>query len=147
MHTIKSCINYFIIIIALIFVQAQPDYSQQTDKEINAGAIWNPSMDDMENIYTKCGLLKDEDLYSCLIEEMQSAKAPGRAVEFTRLLNGRGYMKSFKPLGIVDVALVYYPFEKENHEGCVIVNGNKGSVDADNYGLLNLGELEKHPNI
>ncbi len=143
MRTLTCCLNLFILTTFLIFVPGQPGYAQQNNNMINADAVWNPSMDDMGNISIKCGLLKGEDLYSCLINEMQSANASDRAVEFTKLLGGRGYMKAFKPSGTVDVAVVYYPFEKENHEGYVIVNGNPGIVDADNYGLLNLDGLEK----
>jgi predicted secreted protein len=143
MPTIKCFLNLFILISSLIFAPVQPGYAQQTNNKFNADAVWNPSIDDMGNITIKCGLLKGEDLYSCLISEMQSANASDRAIEFTKLLDGRGYMKAFKPSGTVDIAVVYYPFNKENHDGYVIVNCSPALVDADNYGLLNLDELEK----
>jgi predicted secreted protein len=145
MRTISSGLYFFILIYCIIFLLSKPGYAQSPDKKFDADAVWIPTMDNMQELSAKCGLLKDEDLYQCLISEMESAGASNSAVEFTQLLGGRGYMKDFRPLGVVDIASVYYPFERVGREGYVIVNGNPSLVDPDNYNLLNLDSLEKSP--
>jgi predicted secreted protein len=140
MRTITSCLFFTILITYFIFLYEQPVYCQQN--KFGAGAVWTPSMDDMENIEANCGLLKGDDLYSCLIKEMQAANASDNAVEFTKLLGGKGYMKSFKKFGIIDIAYVYYPFENENRVSYVMVNGNTALVDPDDYYSLNIDDLQ-----
>jgi predicted secreted protein len=135
---------FFIILVAyILFIPGLPVYCQQI--KFSADAIWNPTMEDMDNIEANCGLLKDDDLYSCLIKEMQAANASGNAVEFTKLLGGKGYMKSFKKFGVVDIAYVYYPFENENRVSYVMLNGNTALVDPDDYNSLNTDDLQNSP--
>jgi predicted secreted protein len=120
-------------------------YAQQVETKINPAAVWNPTMADMQKISAKCGLVKDEDLYSCFVNEIESSTASEQSVEFVKLLGGRGYMKAFEPIGIVDIAFVYYPFEKENHEGCFIVNGNPNLIGVDDYSSLNMDDMKDAP--
>jgi predicted secreted protein len=143
-RTIKPGL-YVFMFACIILMPCRAGYAQEVNKKFDSGSAWNPTMSDMEDLSAKCGLLKDEDLYQCLISEMQSANASNSAVEFTKLLGGRAYMKLFRPLGIVDIAYVYYPFEKIDREGYCIVNGSPALVDPDNYDLLSLDSLENTP--
>jgi predicted secreted protein len=145
MRRILTYLNFYLIVGSYVLILGKLGYSQQTKAKINSDAVWSPAINNMNDISTGCGSLRNEDLYACFIKEMQAANAPDRAVEFTKLLGGRGYMNTFKPAGIVDIALVHYPFEKEKREGCIIVNGNPALVDVDDFGLLNLNDLENNP--
>jgi predicted secreted protein len=145
MRLYKHVIKILLPIIFLTALLPHIDYAQQLRQAINNTAVWNPTMEDMENLSSKCGYLRGDELYSCFLNLMESVKAPIAAVEFARLLNGRGYMKSFKPMGVVDVAFVYYPFEKENNNGCYIVNGKPGLINVDDFVQLDMTELEKTP--
>jgi predicted secreted protein len=145
MRRILTCFNFYIVVVSYVLILVPTGYSQQANTKINSDAIWSPATSNMNDISTGCGYLRNEDLYACFIKKMQAANASDRAVEFAKLLGGRGYMKTFKPAGIVDIAYVHYPFEKEKREGCIIVNGNPALVDADDFSLLNLNELENNP--
>jgi len=141
MRTFIFCLTFALS--ALLFGSGR--HIKQADAKIDAGAVWNPTLDNMGTILKACGLLRGDELYSCLLDEMQSLKASKQAVEFAGQLGGRGFMKSFSPMGVVDAAIVYYPFDNENHEGCIIINGTPSLVNTDNFDLLDIKNLEADP--
>ncbi len=142
MKILKSIFAALLLASSIISPQTQNNTAQESDNKINASAVWNPSTEIMQNIISKCAGLQDNDIYDCFINEMESAGASPQAVKFAELLDGPGYMKTFKSLGSVDIAYVHYMFKSTGHEGCFIINGSPNLIDIDDYNLLPIAYLE-----
>ena len=124
-----------------IIPRNNPDSS---GNKISADAIWRPSFEAMQKIYTVCGALQENKMYDCLLNEMSAAGAPEAATRFSAMINGKGYMDGYKQLGEVGVASVYYVFRNTNHEGCLLVNCTPDLINVDDHDYLNIDRLEQN---
>ncbi len=138
----QRIVSFVLICLAVSFLSSQLTYSQTAAKIITAKSIWNPDMAVMEKLSENCGSYTGTDLKNCFIKVMQESGASQQALEFTAQMNNDAYMNGFKNLGSVDAAFVYYPLRGNNHEGCLIVNGNPGLINIDDFSLLPLNDLE-----
>ena len=136
-----------LIFIALIFacVSFNKSFAQDENSQISSAAIWNPSMQTMDEITSNCGGYQGKDLEQCFVSVMQKSGASKQAIAFTGLLGNKGYMKGFRKLKIVDAAFVYFPLRQSDHQGCMLVNGSPGILDVDDLNLLDMNAMENDP--
>jgi hypothetical protein len=98
---------------------------QTGNQSIGAQAIFKPSRAIAQKI-SGCANT------SCVVSVMQKAGASRQAIAFMRLLNGVGYMNSFREMGKVDLAR--YTFSSPtmyNDEGILLINGTPQVIFAD----------------
>jgi predicted secreted protein len=143
----KSQTFFSLILIVLIFtfVPLEKIPAQDNNGKITSAAIWNPSMQTMDEITTNCGGYQGKDLEQCFVSVMQKSGASKQAIAFTGLLGNKGYMKGFRKLKLVDAAFVYFPLRQSDHEGCMLVNGSPAILDVDDNSILDMNDMEKDP--
>ncbi len=81
----------------------------------------------------------------CFTDQMKAAGASPEALAFTRLINGDGYIQAFRPVGIVGVAAVVYPFRANENDGLYLVNGQPPAINIDELQKLPSGQLDADP--
>ena len=135
----------FLIAVILTFVPLNNLSAQNDSSKITSSAIWNPSMEMMNEITSNCGGYQGKDLEQCFVSVMKKSGASSQAIAFTELLGNSGYMKGFKKLKIIDAAFVYFPLQQSDHEGCMLINGSPKLIDVDNQGLLDMNSMEQDP--
>jgi len=64
----------------------------------------------------------------CLVQQMERTGASQQGVEFTRRIDGEGYMGAFYELGRVDVGVVRLPRRANGNEAYVLLNGGDGVI-------------------
>ncbi len=139
---ISNCILVvFLLPTFLLFSQTN---SGSTNEKISANAIWKPTFEVMQKIYTNCGAQQGSKMYECLLNEMAYAGASHSAIQFSALINGHGYMNGFQQYGEIGVANVYYVFRQDHNEGCLLVNCNPDFINVDNLDYLNTGDMEQN---
>ena len=114
-----------------------------SNNEISAAAIWKPSYEIMQKIYSNCGAQQGNKMYDCLLNEMATAGASPNAIEFSGLIKGQGYMDGYKQLGEIGAANVYFVFKRVEHEGLLLVNCTPNLIDVDNVDYLDISGLEQ----
>lgn len=113
----------------------------QTDSNsFNRQAIFRPS----ENVGQK---IRDcAPNVGCTAAVMEKARASRQAIAFMRLINGEGYMNSFRELGKVDLAT--YTFSSPtmyNDQGTLLINGTPQVIFADDSKYFANLDIRKDP--
>ena len=138
-------IKFFLALVIIASTAAAQTQSPNPGKKITQDAVWDPSANIMQKIISDCGTFQDEDIGKCFLNEMVNSGASRQAIEFSKMIDGKGYMKAYKQLGIIDAAYVYYPFEKIKRNGCLLLNGKPEIIDVDDPQYLPLSELSYFP--
>ncbi len=138
---------FFWIAVPLVFCigcsSAQKHAGEGKEKDIGAGAVWNPDRSFRERVVDRCSLPQVQDFGECFISVMQDSKAPPQAVAFARRIGNTGYLRGFSPAGVVDIAFVTYPFRANENYGCFLVNGEPPVVDIDDFEITKKIDLRK----
>jgi hypothetical protein len=130
--------------------QESPQRSLQT---IGPEAIFKPSsraveMDVIQKIQA-CGTVSaragDPEHTACVVSIMQQAGASPAAMAFAEMLDGEGYLDSFRKMGKVDLAGVIYPARANTNGEYLLVNGTPRVVHVDDPDNLKHIDLRKDP--
>ncbi len=87
------------------------------------------------------GIPKSQD---CLIEMMRGVHA-FEAADFSRRINGEGYIRELREIRPIGVAYVDYPFRANENHGILLVNGDPSIIDVDDFKILPKRDLENDP--
>lgn len=117
-------------------VGLKPSSSEAT--AIGPKAIWNPPNVVWERMRDECNQQNGEPAFvDCVASFMQRTGASTEAIEFTKLMNGEGFMASFREMGKVDFATVYLPFRSTYRDSTmVLINGTPQ--------IIGLNELDQN---
>ena len=137
-------LKYIVAVILFYFPLLLSQTNSSSNNKISAAAMWKPTFEVMQKIYTDCGAQQGDKMYECLLNEMASAGASRSAIEFSALIKGHGYMNGYKQLGEIGAASVYYIFRQSNREGCILINCKPDLLNVDNLDYLNTGDLEQN---
>lgn len=100
-------------------------------RAIGQAAVWKPSRAGIQKL-AECG--SSQNPAQCVFSVMRQSGAPIAAIEFTAMFRGFtdevGLMDSFREMGKVDLAGVYYPFRVNSNEGFLLVNGTPQVVET-----------------
>jgi hypothetical protein len=135
--TINSCYSK-------VSVQATP--APSANGQFGPEAVWNAP--------TPNGLTQFEDCFNqagskldCVISVMQTSGARPQAIEFTRLLQGQGFMTAFTEDGTVDLAMVMYPGRMSDSVQYVLVNGTPPLVLAEDVWKIDITRAGDYMNL
>jgi len=98
--------------------------------EVAREAVWTPPQQVWSQVQNKCREPESPQLSACTASAMRRLGASPHAIEFTRLIKGEGWMESFREMGKVDLASVFYPFRANTNKLYVLVNGSPGVVET-----------------
>jgi len=85
------------------------------------------------------------NLVACVVPIMQRAGASVEAAAFTTMLQGEGYLDSFRKMGRVDLATIAYPLRANENEEYVLVNGLPRIVHVSDPGNLKRIDIKTDP--
>jgi WD40 repeat protein len=93
----------------------------------------------------ECRPVEGGKFIECVVSIMRKAGASPSAIEVTRRLKGEGYMDSFREMGKVDLATVFYPFRANDNGTLLLVNGTPQIVDLEDWSQLEKIDITKDP--
>lgn len=96
-----GCIAIPLILWLMSSISAQ---NLSTSFAIGPSAVWNPPPGVAEKLYSACGSLwGDPQLVSCVSSFMRKNGASPQAIEFSKQLDCKGFLVSFRETGKVDI--------------------------------------------
>lgn len=128
-------IGLLLIILALAITPAfgQRRRSNTTGSgELGRSAVFNPPQVVWGRMQEEC---QGPNSVECVASIMKQAGATPQAIAFARMINGDGYMDSFREMGKVDIATAFYPFRANTNGATFLVNGSPS--------LISLEELDR----
>lgn len=87
----------------------------------------------------------EHNFVACVVSIMQQAGASPQAIEFTKMLKGEGYLDSFRKMGKVDLANVFYPFRANENWDFIMINGTPRVIYAGDYDNFKNIDIRKDP--
>ncbi len=127
--------------------QSRRGPAQPADGDFTRRAIFNPPQVVWGRMQDEC---RGPDLVECVVSIMRQAGASTQAIEFTRRIDGDGYMDSFREMGKVDLATAFYPFRANTNDGTFLVNGSPSMIsleDLDRWGKIDIRTDPLYPAI
>lgn len=116
---------------------------------IGQKAIWQPSRDTIDSMRDQCNGNQYPNFDECLVSKMRDLGAPSEAVAFTTYLLKENYpfcfVRSFHPLGHVDMAEIDCPIMANTMGYTFLVNGRPSLVRVGDPRYLNTLNLANHP--
>ncbi len=131
-----------------VFLMAAPLQGAEPLKPaamIGPEARWSPEAKVMEKIRADCAPLAGTAFEECFIAGMQKSGASPQAVAFTKSIGNLGYMEALRRFGPVDIAFVVYPFQANENQGFLLINGIPPQIDVDDLSLLSPENFKKDP--
>ncbi|MDQ2711707.1 MAG: protease inhibitor I42 family protein [Acidobacteriota bacterium] len=101
----------------------------------NQSAVWTPPGDFRQQVLAKCSNAGTR-FGQCFVQQMKASGASSDARTFSGLLYNDGYMQAFRPVGVVGMAAVNYPFRANENNGLFLVNGEPPAIDVDDLRAL-----------
>ncbi len=98
-----------------------------------AQAIWKPSPTAVKQIFNCYDARENND--DCIAKVMQENGASQQAIDFAKLLDGHGFMKSFLDAGVVDLVRTT-EFAADHSEGYYLINGKPQIINVDDPKFL-----------
>lgn len=141
----------FVLIFVSVLLKNQILHSQETLplelRDIGSDAVWRP--EPWQEVWTKwqkgCRPLEESEFVNCITLIMRKAGAPKDAIEFTRIINGSGYLDSFEEMGVVDLGGVFYPSRLNDNGSVLLVNGVPKVIDVNSWEYHKNIDITKDP--
>ncbi len=111
------------------------------ESRVGPEAQWSAPRDAISVIHRECDTLAGPALGDCFLSVMGKLGASPQAVAFARRMESAAYLQEFRNTGLVDVALVFYPFRANENHGCLLVNGEPPIIDVDDLQQLPQDDL------
>ncbi len=127
-----------------VAVWAQTPSGPPPTNPIGPSAIWQPDLHFLAAVKKECRQPQFPNFEECFVAQMEKSGAPADAVAFTRQTGNTGYLRDFRKVGRVDIAYVSYPFRANQNQVWLLVNGDPGAVDVDDFKLLPVDNFSKN---
>lgn len=127
--------------------QSRRSSANQSDDELGRSAVFNPPQVVWGRMQEEC---RGPSLTECVVSIMRQAGASAQAIKFTRMIEGDGYMDSFREMGKVDLATAFFPFRANTNGATFLVNGSPSLIsleELDRWGKIDIQTDPLYPAI
>lgn len=138
-----------VLVLASYVVFLEVQASEDSDEQIGASAVWNPSQSDLAQIQKICG--PQAGGYSkCFIEQMGNFGAPPDAVSFTQTFADESQgmiavLQGFRPVDAVDLGYAFFPGGADFSQRWLLLNGSPEIINVDDFTLLPQADMLRDP--
>ncbi len=133
-------LSAYIFFIIIILFAVPRSYTEPLD----ARAVWNPPYQAIQELNQDCSSKVGNILYvSCVTSVMEKFGSSQEAINFTRSVDGRGFLVALEEFGRVAVAQVML-LGSEYSETFYLVNSQGNRINIDDTSTLDTLPLEKN---
>lgn len=152
MKNLTLKLSFAVIIIAtasyVAFLEVQA--SNDSDEQINSSSVWPASAEDLNGLNQSCKKGSVQAYADCFIGGMPNLGASQEAISFTRDYAGQNggkvaILQNFHALDAVDLGYAYFPAEKDQRHGWLLLNGYPDVVNVDDLQRLPVDVMKNNP--